>query len=137
MTEEERLRGGMAGILGIEFRELSRDRVIATMPVDTRTRQPFGILHGGASAALAETAASIAAWLNIDKETQAAVGVELNANHLRSKTDGTVTATATPLHRGRRIHVWDIRIEDEDSRLVCASRCTLAIVDQRVSSPGK
>ena len=127
----------MAGILGIEFRELSRDRVIATMPVDTRTRQPFGILHGGASAALAETAASIAAWLNIDKETQAAVGVELNANHLRSKTDGTVTATATPLHRGRRIHVWDIRIEDEDGRLVCASRCTLAIVDQRVSSPGK
>lgn len=125
----------MAGILGIEFRELSRDRVIATMPVDTRTRQPFGILHGGASAALAETAASIAAWLNIDKETQAAVGVELNANHLRSKTDGTVTATATPLHRGRRIHVWDIRIEDEDGRLVCASRCTLAIVDQRVSSP--
>lgn len=127
----------MAGILGIEFRELSRDRVIATMPVDTRTRQPFGILHGGASAALAETAASIAAWLNIDKETQAAVGVELNANHLRSKTDGTVTATATPLHRGRRIHVWDIRIEDEEGRLVCVSRCTLAIVDQRVSSPGK
>ena len=127
----------MAGILGIEFRELSRDRVIATMPVDTRTRQPVGILHGGASAALAETAASIAAWLNIDQETQADVGVELNANHLRSKTDGTVTATATPLHRGRRLHVWDIRIEDEDGRLVCASRCTLAIVDQRVSSPGK
>ena len=127
----------MAGILGVEFRELTPDRVVATMPVDTRTRQPFGILHGGASAALAETAASIGAWLNIDKEKQAAVGVELNANHLRSKTDGTVTATATPLHRGRRIHVWDIRIEDEEGRLVCASRCTLAIVDQRVSSPDK
>jgi uncharacterized protein (TIGR00369 family) len=127
----------MAGLLGIEFRELSPERVIATMPVDSRTKQPFGILHGGASAALAETAASIAAWLNIDKEKQAAVGVELNANHLRSMSDGTVTATATPLHRGRRIHVWDIRIEDEEGRLVCASRCTLAIVDQRVNSPGK
>jgi uncharacterized protein (TIGR00369 family) len=121
----------MAGVLGIEITTLSADRVVATMPVDQRTQQPFGLLHGGASAALAETVASLGAYMNVDQETQAAVGVELNANHLRGKTDGIVTATATPVRRGRTIHVWDIRIEDEESRLVCVSRCTLAIVNKR------
>ncbi len=124
------LQNGMADAIGIELIVLTADRVVGTMPVDYRTRQPFGILHGGASAALAETVASIGAFLNIDADTQAAVGLELNANHLRAKTDGVVTATATPLHRGRRTHVWDIRIEDEQGRLVCASRCTLAIIDK-------
>lgn len=100
------------------------------MPVDDRTRQPFGILHGGASAVLAETVASLGAVQNIDGETQAAVGLELNANHIRAKTEGSVTATATPLHRGRRTQVWDIRIEDEEGRLICASRCTLAIIQK-------
>jgi 1,4-dihydroxy-2-naphthoyl-CoA hydrolase len=127
----QRLHRGMADAIGIEFVELTAGKVIATMPVDHRTKQPFGLLHGGASAALAETVASIGAFLNIDAETQAAVGVELNVNHLRAKTDGRVTATATPLHRGRRTHVWEIRIEDEQSRLVAVSRLTLAIVDQR------
>ena len=126
-----RLHRGMAKAIGIEFVEMTADKVIATMPVDDRTKQPFGLLHGGASAALAETVASVGAFLNIDGETQAAVGVELNVNHLRAKTDGSVTATATPLHRGRRTHVWEIRIEDEQSRLVAVSRLTLAIVDQR------
>lgn len=121
----------MAEAIGIEIITLTKDKVIATMPVDERTRQPFGLLHGGASAALAETVASIGAYMNVDQATQAAVGVELNANHVRGKTEGTVTATATPVHRGRTIHVWDIRIEDEESRLVCVSRCTLAIVNQR------
>ena len=121
---------GMASLIGIELTLLTPDKVVATMPVDERTRQPFGLLHGGASAALAETVASLGAFLNIDKEKQAAVGVELNANHLRAKTDGVVTATATPIHRGRRTQVWDIRIEDEQHRLVCVSRCTLAIVDR-------
>ena len=120
----------MAKAMGVEFVLLTPDKVVATMPVDERTRQPFGLLHGGASAALAETVASIGAFLNVDADKQAAVGVELNANHVRAKTDGIVTATATPLHRGRKIHVWDIRIEDEEGRLVCASRCTLAIVDR-------
>lgn len=124
------LERGMADAIGIELIVLTKDKVVGTMPVDDRTRQPFGLLHGGASAALAETVASIGAYLNIDGETQAAVGVELNANHLRGKTSGVVTATATPLHRGRRTQVWDIRIEDEEGRLVCASRCTLAIVDK-------
>jgi uncharacterized protein (TIGR00369 family) len=121
---------GMAEAIGIELTLLTRDKVVATMPVDPRTLQPFGLLHGGASAALAETVASIAAYLNIDQEKQAAVGIELNANHIRGKRDGIVTATATPLQRGRRIHVWDIRIEDEKNHLICASRCTLAIIDR-------
>jgi uncharacterized protein (TIGR00369 family) len=125
------LKKGMADAIGIEIVTLSPEKVVATMPVDDRTRQPFGLLHGGASAALAETVASLGAYMNVDKETQAAVGVELNANHLRGKTEGIVTATATPLHRGRTIHVWEIRIEDEDARLVCVSRCTLAIVSRR------
>jgi uncharacterized protein (TIGR00369 family) len=122
---------GMAKAIGIDIKLLSKDKVVATMPVDDRTRQPFGLLHGGASAALAETVASLGAFMNVDPDTQAAVGVELNANHVRGKTEGNVTATATPLHRGRTIHVWDIRIEDEDAQLVCASRCTLAIVSRR------
>ena len=121
----------MAAAIGIQITSLAKDKVVATRPVDNRTRQPFGLLHGGASAALAETVASIGAYLNVDQATQAAVGVELNANHIRGKTEGTVTATATPVHRGRTIHVWEIRIEDEESRLVCVSRCTLAIVNQR------
>ncbi|MGI9045123.1 MAG: hotdog fold thioesterase [Gemmatimonadaceae bacterium] len=120
----------MADAIGIELKHLTPDKVVATMPVDHRTRQPFGILHGGASAALAETVASIGAYLNIDGETQAAVGLELNANHLRTKKSGTVTATATPLHRGRRTHVWEVRIDDEEGRLVCVSRCTLAVVER-------
>lgn len=120
----------MAAAIGIEIITLAPDKVVATMPVDGRTRQPFGLLHGGASAALAETVASIGAYLNVDPETQAAVGVELNANHLRAKTEGIVTATATPIRRGRTIHVWEIKIEDEESRLVCVSRCTLAIVNK-------
>jgi 1,4-dihydroxy-2-naphthoyl-CoA hydrolase len=124
-----RLRKGMVEAIGIEFVELTADKVIATMPVDARTQQPFGLLHGGASAALAETVASVAASLNLDPQKQMAVGIELNANHVRGKREGLVTATATPLHRGRKTHVWDIRIEDETGRLVCASRCTLAIVD--------
>jgi uncharacterized protein (TIGR00369 family) len=125
------LKKGMADAIGIDITEISADKVVATMPVDHRTRQPFGLLHGGASAALAETVASIGALMNVDASTQAAVGVELNANHLRAKTEGIVRATATPLHRGRTIHVWEIRIEDEEARLVCVSRCTLAIVNQR------
>lgn len=129
------LHNGMADAIGITLTLLTADKVVGEMPVDDRTRQPFGILHGGASAALAETVASIGAFLNIDADTQAAVGLELNANHLRAKTDGVVTATATPLHRGRKTHVWDIRIEDEQGRLICASRCTLAIIDKPAQVP--
>jgi 1,4-dihydroxy-2-naphthoyl-CoA hydrolase len=107
--------------------EISTGRVVATMPVDDRTRQPFGILHGGASVALAETVASLGSAANVDREEFAAVGLEINANHLRAKRDGMITATATPVHIGRTTHVWDVRIVDEDARPVCISRCTIAI----------
>jgi 1,4-dihydroxy-2-naphthoyl-CoA hydrolase len=121
---------GLADALGIEVVELTRDHVVATMPVDDRTRQPFGLLHGGASVALAETVASLGAWRAIDRARYAAVGLEINANHLRAKTDGVVRAVATPIHRGRTTHVWAVEITDEAGRLVCVSRCTLAIVER-------
>jgi 1,4-dihydroxy-2-naphthoyl-CoA hydrolase len=122
---------GLADTIGIEIVELSPTRVVATMPVDERTRQPFGILHGGASVALAETVASIGAVLNVDRDTSTAVGIEINANHLRSKSEGLVRATGTPVHIGRTTQVWEVRIVDEEERLVCLSRCTLAVVHNR------
>lgn len=114
--------------LGIEVVEATRERVVARMPVGPRVHQPFGLLHGGASVALAETVASTAAWMNVDQAAQIVVGIEINANHLRAKRDGVVTATATPLHVGRTTQVWDVRIVDEEGRAVCASRCTLAVL---------
>jgi 1,4-dihydroxy-2-naphthoyl-CoA hydrolase len=122
---------GLAVALGIEMEELSRVRVVATMPVDDRTRQPFGLLHGGASIALAETVASFGAAVHIDRERFSAVGLEINGNHLRAKTEGVVRATAVPVHLGRSTHVWSIEIADEEGRLVCTSRCTMAIVERR------
>lgn len=118
----------LADTLGIELRELSPERVIATMPVDERTRQPFGILHGGASVALAETLASLGGTMNIDIERFSVVGVEINANHIRAKRDGVVTGTGIPIHVGRSTQVWEVRIVDEEERPICVSRCTLAVV---------
>jgi len=122
---------GLADALGIEVLELTAGRVVATMPVDHRTRQPFGILHGGASVALAETVASLGATANVDRQEFVAVGLEINANHLRAMHDGVVTATATPIHLGRTTHVWEVRIVDEADRPVCVSRCTLAVRPKR------
>lgn len=119
---------GLAMALGIEIEQLSRECVVATMPVDDRTRQPFGLLHGGASIALAETVASFGAIMHVDRDRFATVGLEINGNHLRAKTDGMVRATAVPVHVGRSTQVWTIEIADEEGRLVCVSRCTLAIV---------
>ena len=120
--------GGLPATLGIEILELTDDRVVATMPVDARTRQPFGILHGGASVALAETVASLGATGRIDRSAFMAVGQEINANHLRAKAGGIVTAIAMPVHVGRSSQVWSIEIRDEVGKLVCISRCTLAVV---------
>lgn len=117
----------MVETLGIALEEVSPERVVATMPVDGRTRQPFGILHGGASVALAETVASIGAALNAG-EGRTAVGMEINANHIRPKREGMVRALATPAHIGRSTTVWEVRITDEDDKLICLSRCTLAFV---------
>ena len=118
----------LADTLGITLVELTKERVVATMPVDERTRQPFGILHGGASVALAETVASLAGTMNVDLEQSWVVGIEINANHIRAKKEGVVTGTATPIHVGRSTQVWEVRIVDEQQRVICISRCTLAVV---------
>jgi len=122
---------GLPKTLGIEMLELTPQRVVATMPVDQRTRQPFGILHGGASVALAETVASFGAVAIIDRDRFVAVGQEINANHLRPKLDGVVTATGVPVHVGRSSQVWSIEIRDEAGKLVCISRCTMAVVEKK------
>jgi 1,4-dihydroxy-2-naphthoyl-CoA hydrolase len=116
--------------LGIEFTELGPDFLCATMPVDRRTHQPYGLLHGGASVLLAETLGSTAAML-CAAEGERCVGIEINANHLRAVRAGVVTGTARPLHVGRQTQVWDIRIEDEARRLVCVSRLTVAVLAAR------
>ncbi|MDQ0229779.1 hotdog fold thioesterase [Metabacillus malikii] len=118
--------------LGIDIVSVSDEGVVATMPVDDRTRQPFGLLHGGASVALAETVASIGAFHFIDKETEACVGLEINANHIRGKKSGIVTAHGNPLHRGKTTMVWEVKIVDEDEKLICVSRCTIAIIKRKI-----
>lgn len=114
--------------IGIEMVQMDKDEVIARMPVTPKVHQPLGLLHGGASVALAETVASMGGWLHVDQATQMVVGLEINANHLRSKRDGVVTATGKPLHIGRTTQLWEIKITDEREKLVCVSRCTLAVV---------
>lgn len=131
IMSKEHLEQTLIGTLGIEFQELTKERVVCTMPVGPKTHQPLGLLHGGASVALAETAASIAAFLNINPETHYTVGLEINANHIHGKRDGIVTATATPIHIGRSTMVWNIDIVDEQQRQICISRCTMAVVEQK------
>lgn len=121
----------LAESLGIEVVQLNKEEVIMTMPVDERTHQPAGYLHGGASVLLAETAASIGAFLNVDEEREAVFGVEINANHLKSKREGVVTAVATPIRIGRTTHVWQIDIKDEAGTMICISRCTIGVVEKR------
>jgi 1,4-dihydroxy-2-naphthoyl-CoA hydrolase len=123
--------GTMVGHLGIEFTEVGDDYIVARMPVDWFTKQPFGFLHGGASVALAETVGSTAGNHCVDRAREVCVGVEVNANHLRSKRTGVITATGRPLHLGRRIQIWEMRIEDEAGALVAVSRLTLAVVEKR------
>ena len=114
--------------LGLVFEEISPERVVISMPVTPRVHQPFGVLHGGASAALAESAASIGANNNV-ADGYVALGQEINANHIRPKSDGTLRAVAVPVHIGRRTQVWTIEIRDEAEKLVCIARCTLAVVE--------
>ena len=116
--------------LGIEFTEIGPDYLRATMPVDERTRQPYGLLHGGASVLLAETLGSTAGGMCVD-DGEGVVGIEINANHLRGVREGEVTGTARPLHVGRSTQVWEIRIEDDHGRLACISRLTLAVIARR------
>ena len=121
-------QGTLVEHLGITFSEVSGTRVVAQMPVERRVHQPFGLLHGGASVALAETVASMGAYLSVKNRGMVAVGLEINANHLRGIGSGTVTATGTPIFQGRTTEVWSIEIVDERGKMVCASRCTLAVI---------
>lgn len=127
MSSISSLAGGLADVLGITFEEVTNERVVATMPITPDHLQPLGYLHGGASVALAETVASIGATSSLLPE-KVAFGLEINANHVRPKKEGTLRAVASRLHAGRSTQIWDVRITDEEERLVCVSRCTLAVV---------
>ena len=122
--------GTVLEALDIKMVEATKERVVATMPIGPNHRQLVGYLHGGVSVVLAETVASIASIMHIDTDQQMAFGLEINANHLRPKRDGMLTGVATPIHLGRTSHVWDVRITDENNKLICISRCTVAVVDR-------
>ncbi len=123
----------MGDYIGIEWLELGNDSIKAKMPVDQRTRQPYGLLHGGASCVLAETIGSVASALVVDHNRYYCVGLEINANHVRSAKEGYVTGVCMPLHLGSNTHVWDIRIYDELEKMVCVSRLTVAIIPRKES----
>lgn len=117
--------------LGIDVSSLDKNLVIMTMPVDHRTHQPAGFLHGGANVALAETAASIGAYMNVNPEEFNVFGIEINANHVKSKREGIVTAKGTPVHIGKTTMVWEINIVNENDDLICISRCTIGVVPKK------
>ncbi|HMR56572.1 MAG TPA: hotdog fold thioesterase [Cyclobacteriaceae bacterium] len=121
----------MVAHLGIEYTRIGDDFLEARMPVDHRTQQPLGLLHGGASVTLAETLGSIAATCCVNTTVQYCVGLEINANHIKSVREGFVTGTARPIHIGKRTQLWEIRIVNEKQELVCISRITLAVLDKR------
>ncbi len=117
--------------LGIKLTEVGEDFLKGTMPVDKRTHQPLGMLHGGASVALAETLGSVAATMTLDLSKQYAVGLEINANHVKSVRDGIVTGIARPVHIGKKTQVWEIKIYDKNEALACISRITMAVIDKK------
>lgn len=121
----------MGHALGMEFEHVSKNKIVATMPVNEHSVQPFGVLHGGASVALAETLCSVGGWFQLEDMDKTVVGVEINANHIRPvKMGSKVTGTAKPVHLGRKIQVWECELRDERDKLVCTSRCTLAVVNR-------
>jgi 1,4-dihydroxy-2-naphthoyl-CoA hydrolase len=121
----------MAAQIGIQFTRIGSDFLEARMPVDHRTHQPFGLLHGGASVALAETMGSVAATCCVDPEKQFCVGLEINANHIKGVREGFVTGITKPIHIGKKTQVWEIRITTEGNELVCISRITMAVLDKK------
>ena len=123
-----RPKNNIGGLLGIEFTEIGDDFIKAIMPVDDRTRQPYGILHGGASVVLTETLGSVASNLVLDTNIKMGVGLEVNANHLRPVKSGFVTGICTPIHIGGKTHVWDIKLYNDKGKITCISRLTTAIV---------
>lgn len=129
--DNEAFKDTVMEVLGIEITEFSRERVVATMPVTPKAHQPFGFLHGGVSLVVAETVASAGSYLFLDMEKHRAVGLEINANHIRSTRSGTIKAVGVPVHVGRSTLVWDVRIYDDSGEMLCISRCTVAIVELR------
>ena len=125
------IQNTMTSTIGIEITDIGDDFICGKMPVDERTVQPFGLLHGGASAALAETLGSIAGGIKVYSNNETVVGIEINANHLKSAWEGWVYGKATPIRIGKKIQVWDIRITNESDELVCVSRLTLAVVKKK------
>jgi len=124
-------KGTMTEHLGFEWVETGPDFLTGSLPVDHRTKQPYGLLHGGASCVLAETLGSVASAMVIDQTKFICVGIEINANHIRSATKGKVTGRVSPLHLGKSSHVWDIKIHNEENELICVSRLTVAILPIR------
>ena len=127
----DRPKNHLGALLGIVFTEIGKDYLKATMPVDERTRQPFGILHGGASVVLSETLGSIASFMCIDPEKFQAVGLEVNANHLRPVKDGLVTGVCTPIHIGSKTQIWDIKMYNDQGKINCISRLTVAVIPKQ------
>ena len=125
------IQNTMTSAIGIEITDIGDDFISGKMPVDERTVQPFGLLHGGASAALAETLGSIAGGIKVYSNNETVVGIEINANHLKSAREGWVYGKATPIRIGKKIQVWDIRITNESDELVCVSRLTLAVIPKK------
>lgn len=124
------LEGTMSETLGMEWVEMGDDYLKMRMPVDNRTKQPYGLLHGGANCSLAETVASVGSQLVVDPKKFGTVGIEINANHIQSARDGYVTAVAKPLHLGSTTHVWDIKISDDKGKMICICRLTLAVLNK-------
>lgn len=124
---------GLSRNIGFEMLEVGDDFLMGRIPVDERTKQPFGILHGGASCVLSETLASIAAWMCINPDQRRAVGLEINANHIRSATEGWITGTCRPVHTGRSTHVWQTEMINDAGKITCVSRMTVAIIDKPVT----
>ena len=125
------IQNTMTSTIGIEITDIGDDFICGKMPVDERTTQPFGLLHGGASAALAETLGSIGGGIKVYKNNETVVGIEINANHLKSARDGWVYGKATPIRIGKKIQVWNIEIINEDDDLICVSRLTLAVIPKK------
>ena len=128
---------GLNKQIGIKITQIGDDYLKGTMPVDDRTKQPAGLLHGGANCVLAETLASVGAYLVIDPSKNNAVGIEINANHIRSAKEGEVTGTARPIHLGKQTHVWQVEIMRDDAKLSCVSRVTIAVIDRKQGEKDK
>jgi len=129
------IQNTMTSNIGIEITDIDNDFICGKMPVDERTIQPFGLLHGGASVALAETLGSIAGGIKVYPNNETVVGIEINANHLKSARDGWVYGKATPIRIGKRIQVWNIEISNDSGDLICVSRLTLAVVAKKIIFP--